>query len=292
MNAAGRMATANDVIEMFLTADPSRARALADAVARAECGATEDRSGNYRKRFSQECARARRRFPACAGVLCARTGTAAYSGSSPAGWSNVFTGRCSCSVRTPAAAMAQGSGRSIQRFHLLEALESMPELFVKFGGHSHAAGLTLSSSHVDTFRRQLQDYAGARLTPEDFCGELEIDGVLTLNEINERNVAGILSLAPFGCGHAMPVFAALNVEVAGPPVLWKEKHLRVPFRQNGRMLWMKAWNFAGRIAELPPGARVDAAITVEEDSYAAASGLPGWSVVLRDVRAAKAAATA
>src|SRR4029077_20837619 len=96
----------------------------------------------------------------------------------------------------PEKGLAQGSGRSIPRFHLLEALESMPELFAKFGGHSHAAGLTLSSSHVDTFRRQLQDYAGARLTPEDFCGELEIDGVLTLNEINERNVAGILSLAP------------------------------------------------------------------------------------------------
>ena len=120
--------------------------------------------------------------------------------------------------------------------------------------------------------------------------ELEIDGVLALNEINEKTVSGILSLAPFGCGHAMPVFAVLNVEVAGPSVLWKEKHLRVPLRQNGRMLWLKAWNFAERIAELAPATRLDAAITVEEDSYSAANGLPGWSVVLRDVRAAKAAA--
>ena len=38
--------------------------------------------------------------------------------------------------------VAQGSGRSIEAFHLLEALESMREIFTRFGGHAHAAGLT------------------------------------------------------------------------------------------------------------------------------------------------------
>ena len=80
------------------------------------------------------------------------------------------------------------------------------------------------------------------------------------------------------------MFAVWDAEVAGPPVPWKEKHLRVPLRQNGRMLWLKAWNFADRLGELPRGARIDAAITLEEDWYAAAGGSPGWSVVLRDVR--------
>jgi len=80
----------------------------------------------------------------------------------------------------------------------------------------------------------------------------------------------------------------LGVEVAGPPVVWKEKHLRVPLRQDGRMLWLKAWNFADRIAELTPGTRVDAALVLEEDSYSAMNGLPGWSAVLRDVRPAGA----
>ena len=183
---------------------------------------------------------------------------------------------------------AQGSGRSIPHFHLLEALESTPELLVKFGGHYHAAGLTLQAKDVETFRRRFQDYAGARLTPQDFCQELELDGIIRLREINERTVAEIGSLAPFGCGHAVPIFAALGVEVAGPPIVWKEKHLRVPLRQDGRMLWLKAWNFADRIAELTPGAHVDAALTLEEDSYSAMNGLPGWSAVLRDVRPAGA----
>jgi single-stranded-DNA-specific exonuclease len=291
MNAAGRMATANDVIEMLLTADPSRARALAAQLheLNAERQKTE---AEIIEIILEECARAPIDDSQPALVFSAPGWHRGVLGIVASRLVERFHRPVFVLSEDAVSGYAQGSGRSIQRFHLLEALESMPELFAKFGGHSHAAGLTLSSSHVEAFRRQLQDYAGARLTPEDFCGELAIDGVLTLHDINERNVAGILSLAPFGCGHAMPVFAALNVEVAGPPVLWKQKHLRVPLRQNGRMLWMKAWNFAGRIAELPPGAHIDAAITVEEDSYAAASGLPGWSVVLRDVRAAKAAATA
>jgi single-stranded-DNA-specific exonuclease len=77
------------------------------------------------------------------------------------------------------------------------------------------------------------------------------------------------------------------VEVAGTPVVWKEKHLRVPLRQDGRMLWLKAWGFAERIGELVPGSRVDAALVLEEDPYATANGLPGWSAVLRDVRPAE-----
>jgi single-stranded-DNA-specific exonuclease len=73
-------------------------------------------------------------------------------------------------------------------------------------------------------------------------------------------------------------------------VLWKEKHLRVALRQDGRMLWLKAWNFADRAGELTPGARLDAALVLEADAYSAANGLPGWSAVLRDVRPAAGAA--
>jgi hypothetical protein len=69
------------------------------------------------------------------------------------------------------------------------------------------------------------------------------------------------------------------VEVAGPPATWNGKHLRVLLRQNGRTLALKAWNFAERASELPAGARVDVAFSVEEDTYAG-----GYNVVMRDVR--------
>src|SRR5439155_10313286 len=100
-------------------------------------------------------------------------------------------------------------------FHLLEALESMSGLFLKFGGHKHAAGLTMDSSHVDEFRARFDAYAAARLGPDDFLPQLEIDAVLELREVNERSAEEIFALAPFGCGNPPPLFAAMDVEISG-----------------------------------------------------------------------------
>jgi single-stranded-DNA-specific exonuclease len=291
INAAGRMATANEVIELFLTADAGRARTIAGQL---------HELNTERQRIEVEAVEEATR------VAEAEIG----GGDGPpvlvlasANWHRGVLGIVASRLverfhrpvfvlsENPEDGLAQGSGRSIPRFHLLDALEAMPELFSKFGGHSHAAGLTLTSRNLVEFRRRFQDYAAARLGPADFVQELAIDAAIELRDVNERNVAEIGALAPFGCGNPAPVFAVLDAEVAGPPVAWKDKHLRVPLRQNGRTLWLKAWNFAARADEMPAGSRVDAAIVLEEDSFAAANGLPGWSAVLRDVRPAASAAS-
>jgi single-stranded-DNA-specific exonuclease len=162
----------------------------------------------------------------------------------------------------------------------------MPDLFVRFGGHQHAAGVTLEAARVPEFRQRFNTCAAACLGPEDLVSRLAIDAVVALAEITETSVAELFAMAPFGHGNPPPLVAALNVEVVSPPVVMKEKHLRMMVRQNGRTMALKAWNFAPRAAELAPGARLDIVFTVEEDAYAAARGNPGWGAVLRDVRRA------
>jgi single-stranded-DNA-specific exonuclease len=81
------------------------------------------------------------------------------------------------------------------------------------------------------------------------------------------------------------------VEVAGLPVVFGEKHLRVTVRQNGRTLKLKAWNYAAREGEFAAGARIDVAFTLEEDPYSASRGYPGWCAVLREARGAGWAAS-
>jgi len=66
--------------------------------------------------------------------------------------------------------------------------------------------------------------------------------------------------------------------------------LRICLRQAGRVLTVKGWGFAPRLAELEARAHVDAAITLEPDSAAARRDSPGWSATLRDVRPAQAMA--
>jgi len=281
LNAAGRMDTAQAVIELFLTSDPHRARALAQQVheqnaerQQVEAGIREtcdtlpvDESAAALVYYAEDWHRG------VLGIVASRLVERLHR--------PVFV-----LGRNPEDGLAQGSGRSIPAFHLLEALESMADLFVRFGGHQHAAGVTLECGRVPEFRQRLNAYAASRLASEDFRKELRIDAVLDLGEITDRTTSEVFSLAPFGHGNPAPLFAAFDVEVAGPPSPWKEKHLRVMLRQNRRSLALKAWNFAERAGELPAGARVDVAFSLEEDAYALARGLPGWAAVLKDVRAA------
>jgi single-stranded-DNA-specific exonuclease len=279
MNAAGRMDTAQLVVELFLTADPARARELA--------------------RQLHEHNAERQQVEAGIRDACERTAvddSAAALVYYEEGWHRGVLGIVAARMverlrrpvfvlsRNPGDGLAQGSGRSIPAFHLLEALEAMPDLFVRFGGHQHAAGVTLEAARVPEFRQRLGEYAAARLSPEDFRPATEIDALVSLDEIDERAAGEVETLAPFGRGNPPPVFAALDVEIAGQPVVMKEKHLRLMARQRGRTLTLKAWNFAARTAEMGPGARVDIAFTLEPDPYSAARGYPGWCAVLRDVR--------
>ncbi len=281
MNAAGRMDTADAAIELFLTEDPARARTLAAQLHtwNEERQQTEEA---ITRTILEECLR--RPVDEHAGlVFCGE------------GWHRGVLGIVASRlverfhrpvfVLSAEDGLARGSGRSVPGFHLLEALEAMPELFAKFGGHVYAAGLTLAADRVPEFRERFNGYAAERLRPEDMVEQIELDAVLELADLDERGVGDVLGLAPFGCGNPAPLFAATGVEVAGASV-WKERHLRLAVRQNGRLLSLKGWNFAERAAELPVGARVDIAFTLEDDAYAAAQGYPGWCAVLRGVRRA------
>ncbi|MGH9562429.1 MAG: DHHA1 domain-containing protein, partial [Terracidiphilus sp.] len=185
---------------------------------------------------------------------------------------------------------ASGSGRSIAGFHLLEALESMPDLFSRFGGHKQAAGLTLPSARVAELRERLNAFARSRLTADDLRPSLEIDAVMDLAELDEPAVEEILDLAPFGFGNPAPLFAAREIEVARPPEIRNEKHVFVWLKSQGSMFRAKAWNFAGRAGEMQAGARIDAAFQIEEDDYSARRGGSFWQITLRDVHACTRAA--
>ncbi|HWC99533.1 MAG TPA: single-stranded-DNA-specific exonuclease RecJ [Candidatus Sulfopaludibacter sp.] len=279
INAAGRMDTANAVVEMFLTNDPARARELAKLL--------HDQNGERQQvelQIRETCERIAVDESAAALVY--------YDETWHRGVLGIVASKLVDRLRRPVFVlgrneddgMVQGSGRSIPAFHLLEALESMPELFLRFGGHKHAAGVTMNAEHVEEFRRRFNEYALSVLKPEDFLRNIEIEAVVELRDITENAVVDIFGLAPFGHSNQPPWFAAMNVEVAAPPVIMKEKHLRVNVKQNGRAMKLKAWNMAERAAELVPGTHIDVAFQLEEDPSSAARGYAPWSATLRDFR--------
>ena len=284
LNAAGRMDTAESVIELFLTPDAARARALAGELHRLNEERQQTEEAITRE-ILEECLRqpVDGRF---ALVFCGENWHRGVLGIVASRIVERFHRPVFVLGMNPEEGTAQGSGRSIPAFDLLAALEGMADVFERFGGHRHAAGVTLAAGRVPEFRDRFNAWAAARLTAEDLAPRVEIEALLDFGEIDDRGVADVLALAPFGCGNPAPLFGGLDAEVAGPPAVMKEKHLRVPLRQNGRVLTLKAWNFAARRGELVPGARIDAAFTLEDDPYSAARGYAPWCAVLRDFRAA------
>ncbi len=286
INAAGRMANADDVINLFLTRDENLAEKLASQLNELNRERQETEAA-ITAAILEECIRIPVNDANFALVFAGR------------GWHRGVVGIVASRLverfHRPAfvlsedeeTGIAHGSGRSAAGFHLLEGLEAMAELFTKFGGHRQAAGLTIPCERIESFRERFNTFASGRLSVSDFRRTVEIDAALEFDELNDESVECLLSLAPFGMGNSAPVFAVMDAEICGPPVVMKEKHLRVPIRQNGRTVIVKAWNLAGRIAELQPGMRVDAALCIEEDSYSRSRGNGGWSAVLRDVRPAQ-----
>jgi single-stranded-DNA-specific exonuclease len=281
LNAAGRMDTAKAAVELFLTADPARARELAQQL--------QDQNADRRQveaEIRDICEQIAVGDVECALVYYAENWHRGVLGIVASRLVERLHRPVFVLGRNPDDGMASGSGRSIAAFHLLDALESMPELFVRFGGHAHAAGVTMEVANVPEFRRRFDAFAASRLSADDFLRRVEIDAVLELTEIGGQAIDELFTLAPFGHGNPAPLFAALGVEVAAQPIVMKEKHLRITVRKNGRNLVLKAWNMADRAGELAPGTRVDVAFNIEEDAYSAARGYPPWSATLRDFRPA------
>ena len=164
--------------------------------------------------------------------------------------------------------VAHGSCRSIPSFNMLAALESCAELMAKFGGHKQAAGLTLETSRIRELRARVNDFADACLTPDDLRPRLWIDGSLTFRSINEQVVSELSTLAPFGTGNPCPIFRTSRVEIVDGPRRLKERHLKMAFKQDGRILRGVAWRASERESFVTEHrAAIDLAFSLENDTY-------------------------
>ena len=164
--------------------------------------------------------------------------------------------------------VAHGSCRSIPAFDMLSALESCADVMTKFGGHRQAAGLTIEASRIRELRTRVNDYADQRLQPDDLRPRLWIDGALTFRSITAQVVAELTALAPFGAGNPNPMFRTSGVEVVDGPRLLKERHLKMSFRQEGRVMRGIAWRAAEREQFVASHrTAIDLAFSVEQDTW-------------------------
>lgn len=112
-------------------------------------------------------------------------------------------------VLTKGEGCIKGSGRSIPAYHMYEKLSRLGDLFLKFGGHAMAAGLSLAEENLQEFVQKINEDAG--LTAEDLTEKICIDVPMPLSYISETLIDQLSILEPCGNGNEKPVFADKNL---------------------------------------------------------------------------------
>lgn len=146
--------------------------------------------------------------------------------------------------------VATGSCRSIDGFNILEALQSMPELFTKFGGHSGAAGLTIPIENIPEFKRKINEYAKNIMTSEILSRTINYDETIPLYKVSYGFFQKLNELKPFGEGNRAPIFKLDNVSLEGIRLIGKNKdHIMYNVFQEDFFCKNSVWFGAGAFFE-------------------------------------------
>jgi single-stranded-DNA-specific exonuclease len=281
INAAGRMDAARAVVDLFSTKDVGEAKRLALHL---------DTRNRERKEVQQKIIDLAISELESGDSGSAKSYVAVIAGD---GWHRGVIGIAAskiverinrpCVVLSVDGDVAHGSGRSIEPYHLLDGLTACADLFEKFGGHSHAAGITIKPDRIGDLRERLNAHAQSRLSEEDLLPCIYIDGELPTHEISFELVKELQALEPFGAGNPRPVFLARNLCIVSEPRLIGQRHLKFsvagPKNRPLETIW---WNGAEAIAQVRNG--VDMAYTIETSNW---TGETFLQLSVQDARASQ-----
>lgn len=219
LNASGRLQTARLALELLLCEDPETAVQMAAELRLLN----EERKALTGKGVGQAIAQAEECYSADSVLVV-------YLPDCHESLAGIIAGRVREAFHKPAFVLTKGedcvkgSGRSIEGYHMYQALCSVRDLLLKFGGHPMAAGFSLKEEHVEDFRRRLN--VQAELKPEDFIPKIWIDVAMPLEYISETLINELKILEPFGQGNEKPQFAQKSLHIRGNPrVMGRNKNV-------------------------------------------------------------------
>ncbi len=215
LNATGRLDTATRALELLEARDRTEAVQLATLLKQLN-DSRKEMTEEYVKRAVEEVEAGSLKqdrvlvifLPDCheslAGIIAGRVRERYYK--------PVF-------VLTRAEDGVKGSGRSIETYHMYEEMTKVKELFLKYGGHKMAAGLSLRQENVEVFRRRINEVC--TLTPEDMEERIHIDVPMPVSFVSQRLVEELDALEPFGNGNPRPLFAQKDLLFLSARILGK-----------------------------------------------------------------------
>jgi single-stranded-DNA-specific exonuclease len=279
INASGRLHRADAGLELLLTEDPARGRAIA---AELDAVNAERRDVETRILFAAE-AQVAEHGPAAAYVLAADDWHPGVIG--------IVASRIAERHHRPAVLIAlegeegTGSGRSIPAFDLLGGLTAAARHLERHGGHRAAAGLTIARANVDAFREAFTAHAAASLTPADLVPELRIDAVVPGDALTLALAEELERLAPFGQGNPPVSLLVPAAQVSDPRTIGEGRHVAFSLWAGGARSRCVQFG-AGSRPPADPDEPIDAAVRLEVNRW---NGAVEPRLVIRHARPARPA---
>ncbi|HEY2101893.1 MAG TPA: single-stranded-DNA-specific exonuclease RecJ [Chthoniobacterales bacterium] len=246
LNAAGRLATAEKALALLLTDDDGEAERLA----RELDGQNRERQ-EVEKRVLLEAEEqlnfdpladaaivlgARGWHPGVLGIVASRVAKKYHRPTIIVGFDESGRGK--------------GSGRGIEGFSLITALNECRDTLEKFGGHEMAAGVALSEKTLPLFRKQFHEAACKQLSSDALVPRLYLDAEIGFADVHFDLLHWHEQLQPFGSGNPQPIFVSCQVEPTAAPRVVGERHLA--FRLKQRNWHQRGIFFDGVASPLPP----------------------------------------
>ena len=283
INAAGRLHRADAGLELLLTADVERARAIAEELDRVN---VERRDVETRILFEAEAQVAQARADGAEPAAYVLAGDGWHPGVI-----GIVASRIAERHHRPAVLIAldgdggTGSGRSIPAFDLLGGLDACAADLLRHGGHRAAAGLTIARERVDAFRAAFAAHAAATLTADDLVPRRRVDAVVPGDVLQLGLAEELQRLAPFGMANPEPALLVPSALLADPRPMGEGRHVSFTLAAGGAR--SRCVSF-GRGSALPadPGTPVDAAVGLEVNRY---NGAVEPRLVLRHAQPARPA---
>lgn len=178
--------------------------------------------------------------------------------------------------------IAKGSARSVGDISIFDALNACKYLFIGFGGHKQAAGLSLNEADVDQLRKEINDYARKEITSEDLVPKVKIDGILHSHEITHETLDDLEKLEPHGMGNPKPSFVYNGLTIDNVRPIGKDKnHLKIVLHDNKRTFDAIGFNIAEQYADLRSQDQLDMVMTLNKNSF---RGIETIQFMIKDIR--------
>jgi single-stranded-DNA-specific exonuclease len=246
LNSPGRIGHAQDSYRLLTTGSLIEAEALASRLE----ALNQERRSLSEVAFTAACEQVARQATS-AGLPPLLM---VYDNAIHRGVAGLVAGRLAETFHRPAVVLATedgylvASGRSIPQFDLFAAFTACQDLFVRFGGHSRAAGFTLPLDKLPQFKERMSTIAEEDLGDRALAPTLDIDAEVKLAELGGDLAGWLSTLEPFGPGNPQPLFLSRKLSVLEARSMGSEaQHLRLRLSQDSGEAWPAvAFNQAGR----------------------------------------------